>query len=240
MRRPRTTEVVRGGALHRNAGAPATRACAGGSKRPSPRSRARSERRGYTSLTSPREAGQGTTRSPCSTARNPRWPAPVRNAEAAVGGACEGRSPRRRAGRRNLNLKGATPGYICFPPNGFAFSLTLFSKCFSPFPHGTCLLSVSCLIFSFRWSLPPTLGCIPKQPDSPKTPNISTGDRPRTGFSPSLTRHSRSTLVDRPSSASASLGYNSPAVRRRFKARAIPASLAVTGGIPVGFFSSAY
>ena len=23
-------------------------------------------------------------------------------------------------------------------------------------------------IFSFRWSLPPTLGCIPKQPDSPK------------------------------------------------------------------------
>ena len=24
-------------------------------------------------------------------------------------------------------------------------------------------------VFSFRWSLPPTLGCIPKQPDSPKT-----------------------------------------------------------------------
>ena len=24
-------------------------------------------------------------------------------------------------------------------------------------------------VFSFRWSLPPTLGCIPKQPDSLKT-----------------------------------------------------------------------
>ena len=25
------------------------------------------------------------------------------------------------------------------------------------------------LVFSFKWSLPPHLGCIPKQPDSPKT-----------------------------------------------------------------------
>ena len=30
-----------------------------------------------------------------------------------------------------------------FPSSGFTHCLTLFSKCFSPFPHGTCLLSVS-------------------------------------------------------------------------------------------------
>ena len=48
---------------------------------------------------------------------------------------------------------GATPtpepdegpfGCMRFPPNGFAVSLTLFPKCFSPFPHGTCSLSVLC------------------------------------------------------------------------------------------------
>jgi hypothetical protein len=31
------------------------------------------------------------------------------------------------------------------PPKRFHALLTLFSKFFSPFPHGTCLLSVSCL-----------------------------------------------------------------------------------------------
>jgi len=56
--------------------------------------------------------------------------------------------------------------------------LTLFSKFFSSFPHGTCSLSVFRLIFSLGWSSPPrkccssiephykALGCIPKQPDS--------------------------------------------------------------------------
>jgi len=36
-----------------------------------------------------------------------------------------------------------TPHY--FPPNNFTYSWTLFSKFFSSFPHGTCLLSVSTL-----------------------------------------------------------------------------------------------
>ena len=33
---------------------------------------------------------------------------------------------------------------VRFPPDGFTYCLTLFSKCFSSFPHGTCSLSVSC------------------------------------------------------------------------------------------------
>ena len=34
-------------------------------------------------------------------------------------------------------------GFHRFPRNSFRYFLTLFSKFFSPFPHGTCLLSVS-------------------------------------------------------------------------------------------------
>ena len=35
-------------------------------------------------------------------------------------------------------------GFKRFPFNNFTCYLTLFSKCFSSFPHGTCSLSVSC------------------------------------------------------------------------------------------------
>nr|TKR79118.1 senescence-associated protein [Populus alba] len=38
---------------------------------------------------------------------------------------------------------GASPAPIHFPPDNFKHSLTLFSKSFSSFPRGTCLLSVS-------------------------------------------------------------------------------------------------
>jgi len=46
---------------------------------------------------------------------------------------------------------------------------TLFSECFSSFPCGTFALSVSCEIFSLRWSIPPNLSCTLKQLDSPNT-----------------------------------------------------------------------
>ena len=62
-------------------------------ERPSPRSPARSGRRGYTPLASPLEAGEGTTRPPFGTAGNPRWPAPRRNTDSTVGGASAGRTP---------------------------------------------------------------------------------------------------------------------------------------------------
>ena len=41
-------------------------------------------------------------------------------------------------------------------------------------------------IFSFRWNLPPILGCIPKQPDSLKTYHIVAYSQSKTGFSPSM------------------------------------------------------
>ena len=47
------------------------------------------------------------------------------------------RDPR---GTENMPEKTAAPG---FPPNNFRHFLTLFSKFFASFPHGTCSLSVS-------------------------------------------------------------------------------------------------
>jgi hypothetical protein len=59
---------------------------------------------------------------------NQGWPAPTHSASAA--------SSKRRMRRNNT-------GFLRFPFNNFMYSLTLFSKFFSSFPHGTCSLSVS-------------------------------------------------------------------------------------------------
>ena len=47
------------------------------------------------------------------------------------------------AGSRSASDRGTSPAPIRFPPDNFKHSLTLFSKSFSSFPRGTCLLSVS-------------------------------------------------------------------------------------------------
>ena len=47
------------------------------------------------------------------------------------------------ARHRSTSDRRASPAPICFPPHNFKHSLTLFSKSFSSFPRGTCLLSVS-------------------------------------------------------------------------------------------------
>ena len=44
-------------------------------------------------------------------------------------------------GKRNM-IRNNT-GFLCFPFSNFRYSLTLFSKFFASFPHGTCTLSVS-------------------------------------------------------------------------------------------------
>ena len=53
------------------------------------------------------------------------------------------RADRRTGSRRSTSGRGASPAPIHFPPDNFKHSLTLFSKSFSSFPRGTCLLSVS-------------------------------------------------------------------------------------------------
>lgn len=53
------------------------------------------------------------------------------------------RADRQTGCRRSASDRDASPAPIRFPPDNFKHSLTLFSKSFSSFPRGTCLLSAS-------------------------------------------------------------------------------------------------
>ena len=71
-----------------------------------------------------------------------------------------------------MNLAGRIANFIRFPFNGFTYFLNLKVLFNFPSPY---LLTIGLVpVFSFRWSLPPVLGCIPKQPDSSKAHHDST------------------------------------------------------------------
>ena len=52
-------------------------------------------------------------------------------------------------------------------------------------------------VFSFRWNLPPTSSCTPKQPDSTRTHRAEV-DQASTGFSPSLIPRSKGFQAQQP------------------------------------------
>ena len=93
-------------------------------------------------------------------------------------------------------------------------------------------------IFSLRWDLPPALGCIPKQPDSAKASRGAPGSHPNGVLT--LSDAPFQETWDGAGAESTSIDYNSPAGGWRFSSWALPGSLAVTKGILVSFFSSAY
>jgi hypothetical protein len=96
-------------------------------------------------------------------------------------------------------------------------------------------------VFSLRWSLPPALGCTPKQPDSRHARDTPAHEQLKASHPLWGTSPVKGTLSLRPT-------HNERAkhrIVRRPHGRepwcwAYPTSLAVTMGIPVGFFSSAY
>lgn len=93
-------------------------------------------------------------------------------------------------------------------------------------------------VFSLGRNLPPDWGCIPKQPDSPTAPRGATGS----GHNGALTLSGapfQGTWA-RSATEDASPDYNSNVDDARFSSWALPGSLAVTRGILVSFFSSAY
>lgn len=85
-----------------------------------------------------------------------------------------------------LNLAGRIANSIRFPFNGFTYFLTLFSKSFSSFPHGTCSLSVSCLYLALDGVYHPFWAAFPSNPTLRKH-IASARALPRTGLSPSVT-----------------------------------------------------
>lgn len=93
-------------------------------------------------------------------------------------------------------------------------------------------------VFSLGRNSPPDWGCIPKQPDSPTAPRGAAGSGPDGALTlsgaPFQGTWARSVAED------ASADYNSGGGAARFPSWALPGSLAVTRGILVSFFSSAY
>ena len=176
---------------------------------------------------------------------NRRWPAPRGSAGPTREPPTRPAEPegfRDPPGPRAGTLSPTRRRFSCirFPPNGFAVFLTLFSKYFSPFPHGTCSLSVSCQYLALDGVYHPLWAAFPNNPTLRRQwqpgPAASL-----TGLSPSPTRLSRSTsTAPTRDNGCLSRPQFSDARRRGFQARAVPTSLAVTEGILVSFFSSAY
>ena len=148
------------------------------------------------------------------------------------------RADRRTGSRRSTSGRGASPAPIHFPPDNFKHSLTLFSKSFSSFPRGTCLLSVSRPYLALDGIYRPIGAAFPNNPTRRQRLVVRQGPG-TTGLSPSLAAPFQGTWA-RSAAEDASPDYNSDAAGARFSSWAFPGSLAVTRGILVSFFSSAY
>jgi hypothetical protein len=115
--------------------------------------------------------------------------------------------------------------------------LTLLSKCFSTFPQGTCLLSISRQYLAMDGGYHPVCALLPKSVTQSNN-TVRMLWMPKTGLSPSvacLSRHLR-----HPSILAMSMMHNSKQRKPLgFTSRAVPFSLAAIKGIPVGFYSSA-
>ena len=95
------------------------------------------------------------------------------------------------------------------PSQRFQTLLTLFPKSFSPFPHGTCLLSVSSQYLALEEDYLPFCAPLPKYATLNSAPH-AVGSERHTGFSPSATHSSKKTYA-RSATGSAYQHYNSKA-----------------------------
>lgn len=77
-----------------------------------------------------------------------------------------------------------TTDFNRFPFNNFTYCLTLFPKCFSSFPHGTCLLSVSCHYLALDEIYHPFRAAIPNN-STLRKPAVHFSFQTWTGLSPS-------------------------------------------------------
>ena len=140
--------------------------------------------------------------------------------------------------RRSASDRGASPAPIRFPPDNFKHSLTLFSKSFSSFPRGTCSLSVSRQYLALDGIYRPIGAAFPNNPTRRQRLVVRQGPD-TTGLSPSQAPPSRG-LGSGPSLRTLLQTTIRTTGVVRFPSWADPGSLAVTRGILVSFFSSAY
>ena len=116
--------------------------------------------------------------------------------------------------------------------SNFRYYLTLFSKFFASFPHGTCSLSVSHQYLALDGIYHPLRAAIPSN---------STLIKPIVHNTRQYERDYHPPWYSIPGDFTVPYGWFSPyrLQFRRFSVWALPASLAVTEGILVSFFSSA-
>ena len=95
-----------------------------------------------------------------------------------------------------------------FPFSNFKYFLTLFSKFFSSFPHGTCSLSVSRQYLALDGIYHPFRAAFPSNSTRRKRVIDDTCSQRQTGFSPSLIPCSNG-LTPGPCRTAASVDYNS-------------------------------
>ncbi|KAL8264212.1 hypothetical protein R6Q59_022342 [Mikania micrantha] len=100
------------------------------------------------------------------------------------------RADRRTDFHRSTSDQDASPAHIRFPPDNFKHSLTLFSKSFSSFPRGTCLLSVSRQYLALDGIYRPIGAAFPNNPTRRQRLVVRQGPG-TTGLSPSLAPPSR-------------------------------------------------
>lgn len=148
------------------------------------------------------------------------------------------RAERRTSFRHSASDRCTSPAPIRFPPDNFKHSLTLFSKSFSSFPRGTCSLSVSRQYLALDGIYRPIGAAFPNNPTRRQRLVVRQGPD-TTGLSPSLAPPSRG-LGSGPSLRTLLQTTIRNGGAARFPSWAVPGSLAVTRGILVSFFSSAY
>ncbi len=66
--------------------------------------------------------------------------------------------------RKKTGFQRRNTGFKCFPFDNFTYYLTLFSKFFSSFPHGTCSLSVSRQYLALDGIYHPLWSAFPNKP----------------------------------------------------------------------------
>jgi hypothetical protein len=138
--------------------------------------------------------------------------------------------------RRPLDRSTKVP-CIRFPLGNFKHSLTLFSKFFSSFPRGTCSLSVPRQYLALDGIYHPIGAAFPSNPT--RRQRLVAQQGPRTDGAVTLFGIPFQGTWARPAAEVASKDYNSRSKAPGFSIWALPASLAATGGILVGFSSSA-
>ena len=140
--------------------------------------------------------------------------------------------------QNRLNPK-STTDFNRFPFNNFTYCLTLFPKCFSSFPHGTCSLSVSRQYLALDGIYHPFRAAFPNNSTRRKCITEHRESCQARDCHPLWYPIPRDldTVRHRKHFYRLQLGRLKDA---RLQIWALPASLAATKGILVSFFSSAY